>query len=375
MAGQITKRGENTWYVRIFLGRDANGKRKYFNKTVHGTKKDAQKFLTAKLREKDLGVFIEPAAMSVDSFLDKWLKESAKQRLRENTFNSYQDMLRWHVREKIGAKRLCDLQGYDVQKLYNELTASGLSPRTVRYAHAILTSALKQAVKWQMIIRNPCENCDLPKKEKKEMKHLSREETARFLQVAKDDKWFPLFLIAVELGLRPEEYFALQWKDFDFENNVVSIRRAVIEKRGGGFYFSDVKTTSSVRSINISNAIVKALKTHRRSQLEERMKIGADYQNLDLVFASELGTPLMRRNLINRHFKPLLKKAELKNIRLYDLRHTTASLLLAANEHPKVVQERLGHSSVMITLDTYSHVSPTMQKAATEKLEKMLYGK
>lgn len=121
--------------------------------------------------------------------------------------------------------------------------------------------------------------------------------------------------------------------------------------------------------------IVNALKMQRRNQLEERMKIGAAYQNLDLVFASELGTPVMRRNLINRHFKPLLKKAELKDIRLYDLRHTTASLLLAANEHPKVVQERLGHSSVMITLDTYSHVSPTMQKAANEKLEKMHYGK
>ena len=136
-----------------------------------------------------------------------------------------------------------------------------------------------------------------------------------------------------------------------------------------------MKTASSVGSINFSSAIVKALKIHRREQLEERMKLGAAYQNLDLVFASELGTPLMPRNLINRHFKPLLKKAELKDIRLYNLRHTTASLLLAANEHPKVVQERLGHSNVTITLDTYSHVSPTVQKAATEKLEKMLYGK
>jgi len=142
MIGQINKRGES-WTVRIFLGRDADGKRKYFNKTIHGTKKDAQKYLTAKLREKDLGIFVEPAAMSVSEFLDKWLKESAKQRLRENTFNSYQDLLRWHVREKIGMKRLCDLQSYDIQKLYNEMTESGLSPRTVRYVHAVLTSALK----------------------------------------------------------------------------------------------------------------------------------------------------------------------------------------------------------------------------------------
>jgi integrase len=284
-------------------------------------------------------------------------------------------MLRWHVREKIGSKRLCDLQSYDVQKLYNELTESGLSPRTVRYVHAVLTSALKQAVKWQMIMRNPCEDCDLPKKEKKEMKHFSREETAKFLQAAKNDKWFPLFLIAVELGLRPEEYFALQWKDFDFENNVVSIRRAVIERRGGGFYFSDVKTASSVRSINVSNAIINALKTHRRNQLEERMKLGADYQSFDLVFASEIGTPLQRKNFTDRHFKPLLKKANLPIIRLYDLRHTTATLLLSAGENPKVVSERLGRASIVLTLDTYSHVLPTMQQNATEKLERMMFGK
>ena len=110
------------------------------------------------------------------------------------------------------------------------------------------------------------------------MKHFSREETAKFLQAAKNDKWFALFLIAVELGLRPEEYFALQWKDFDFENDVIRIRRAVIERRGS-FYFFDAKTASSVRSIDISNLIIKALKTRRRSQLEERMKIGAAYQN------------------------------------------------------------------------------------------------
>lgn len=135
-----------------------------------------------------------------------------------------------------------------------------------------------------MINRNTCQNRILPKKVKKEMKNLSCEEMAKFLDMAKTDKRFALFLIAVELGLCPEEYFALQWKDFDFENNAVSIRRAVIEKRSGGFYFSDLKTALSLRSIHISNAIVTSLKTHRRNQLEERLRLGASYQNLNLFF-------------------------------------------------------------------------------------------
>jgi integrase len=121
--------------------------------------------------------------------------------------------------------------------------------------------------------------------------------------------------------------------------------------------------------------VLNALKIHRRNQLEERMKLGTDYQNLDLVIASEIGTPIQPKNLIDRHFKPLLKKAKLPDMRLYDLRHTTASLLLSAGENPKVVSERLGHASIVLTLDTYSHVLPTMQESATNKLEKMMFGR
>jgi integrase len=166
----------------------------------------------------------------------------------------------------------------------------------------------------------------------------------------------------------------LQWKDVDFENKVLSVMRVAIKRKGGGFYFAEPKTSRSRRSIPISNSVVDALKKHRRKQLEERLKLGEVYQNFDLVFASELGTPLDRKNFNDRHFQPLLKKAELQPIRLYDLRHTTATLLLSAGENPKVVSERLGHASIVLTLDTYSHVLPTMQQGATDKLEKMMFG-
>lgn len=376
MAGQITKRNENTWLVRIFLGRDANGKRRIFNKTIHGSKKDAQKYLNAKLREKDLGVFVEPASMPLNDFLDRWLEEIAKHKLRQRTFETYKSLLNNHVRENLGNKRLCDIQDYEVQKIYNSLKDKDFSPKTIRHIHNVLSSALKQAVRWKMLIQNPCELCQLPRMERTEMKYFTPEETAIFLETAKDDRYYSAFLLAIETGMRPEEYLGLQWKDIDFEKKTVSIRRALVAQKGGGFIFTEPKTKKSRRSIPLSDSVINALKIYRRNQLEARLKMGAKYQNQDLVFSSEIGTPLLHQNFTRRHFKPIRDKAELPKIRLYDLRHTTATLLLSAGENPKVVQERLGHASIVLTLDTYSHVLPTMQKDATNKIEKiMMFGK
>jgi integrase len=239
MTGQIVKRGENTWYIRTFLGRDANGKRKYFNKTIHGTKKDAQKFLTAKTREKDLGIFVEPASMPLNEYLDRWLDEIAKPRIRARTFSSYESILQNYVRGRLGLKRLSDIQAYEVQKLYNDMTKHGLSSRTIRYTHVVLSSAMKQAIKWKMLNQNPCELCELPRLDKTEMKYLSPDETAKFLEAARDTKHFIVFLLALETGMRPEEYLSLQWKDIDFEQKALSVRRAVVWKRkGSGFTFT-----------------------------------------------------------------------------------------------------------------------------------------
>jgi len=375
MTGQLIKRTENTWLVRIFLGRDAGGKRKYFNKTIHGTKKDAQKYLTAKTREKDLGVFVEPASIHFGKFLDRWLEEIAKNKLRARTFDNYESLLNCHVRKILGAKRLSDIQAYEVQKLYNDMKKANYSPKTIRHVHNVLSPAFKQAIKWKMLIQNPCDLCELPQMEKPEMMYFTPQETAKFLDAAKGDKYFSVFLVAIETGMRPEEYLGLQWKDVDFDNDSLSVRRALVVKKGGGFIFTEPKTKKSRRSIPISNTVKKALKAHRRKQLEEKIKLGAAYENLDLVFASEIGTPLLHGNLLRRHFKPIRDKAKLPKIRMYDLRHTTATLLLSAGENPKVVSERLGHASIVLTLDTYSHVLPTMQKTATAKMEKLMRGK
>jgi integrase len=373
VAGQIIRRGEDTWTVRIFLGREADGKRKYFNKTIRGPKKDAQKWLTSKLREKDLGQFVEPASMSLNTYLDQWLEEVARFKVRLATFDGYEAKLKVHVRSGLGSKRLCDLQAYDIQKVYNGMMRAGLSAKTVRHVHNVLSPALKQAVKWKLIQQNPCELCELPRIIKKEMQCFTPEETAIFLEHARTDTYYAAFVLALETGMRPEEYLGLQWRDIDFEQSRLSVRRALVLQKGGGFVFTEPKTPQSRRSIPLSASAVGVLKVHRRVQLESRMKINGAYEDHNLVFPSEIGTPTLYGNLDRRHFKKIIKTAGLRKIRLYDLRHTMATLLLSKGVNPKIVSERLGHSSIGLTLDTYSHVLPTMQWEATNHMESLMF--
>jgi integrase len=373
VAGQIIKRDEKTWTVRIFLGRQSDGKRKYFNKTVRGSKKDAQMWLTAKLREKDLGMFVEPASISLNAYLDQWLEEIARAKVREATFDGYVAKLKVHVRPTIGLKRLSDLQAHDIQKLYNDMTRRGLSAKTVRHVHNVLSPSLKQAVKWRLLSQNPCDLCELPRIAKREMQCFTPEETAVFLQYAKSDRYYAAFVLAIETGMRPEEYLGLKWSDIDFGSCRLSVRRALVVRKGGGFAFTEPKTPQSRRSIPLSQSAIAVLKSHRKEQLEARMLNRDVYEENDLVFPSELGTPTLYGNLDRRHFKKIIQAAGLKKIRLYDLRHTMATLLLSKGLNPKIVSERLGHSSIALTLDTYSHVLPTMQRDATEHMEKMMF--
>ena len=265
-----------------------------------------------------------------------------------------------------------------MQTFYSSLSEKGLSPRTIRFTHSVLASAFKQAVRWRMLAHNPCDSVELPRKAGKEMQSLTPAEATCFLKEAASDRWFALFVLALATGLRPSEYFGLKWSDVDLEHGLVTVQRSLIWRsyKSGDWYFGETKTPRSRRRIPLPASVVRALSEHRRRQAEERLKAGPAYQNLDLVFATGEGQPLIRLNVIQKHFKPILKRAKLpETLRLYDLRHTCATLLLAANENPKVVSERLGHSYITLTMDIYSHVLPDMQQEASEKLEKMLFRK
>ena len=208
MAGQIIKRGESKWLVRIFTGRDAKGKRAYLNKTIHGTKKDAQKWLTSTLRDIDLGVFIEPTSLSLGDYLDKWLESAARPRVSERTADGYADLLKRYIRESLGDKRLDKLQALDIQKVYGEMQERGLSARIVRHTHSALHNALKQAVKWGLLFRNPTDLVELPKVPHKERRVLSPDEAVSFLNAADEMPSGLVFEFALVTGMRPEEYLA-----------------------------------------------------------------------------------------------------------------------------------------------------------------------
>lgn len=370
--GQIIKRGVDTWVLRIYLGEDANGKRRYINKTVRGTKRDAQKWLNSALRDQDLGVFVEPAAITLNEYLDKWLEVAARPRVSRRTADGYAGLLERYIRPAIGRKRLDSLQPLDIQKVYGEMQARDLSARVVRHAHSALHNALKQAVKWGMIIRNPSDLAELPKVPHKERRVLSPDEAARFLKAADIMPHGLIFEFALLSGMRPEEYLALQWADVDMSRSTVQVRRALVRHKKS-WSFEEPKTARSRRTVFLPAPLLSKLAAHKRRQGEARLKLGAAWHTHDLIFCSEQGTPLSIPNITNRYFRPILEKAELPRIRLYDLRHTCATLLLIAEENPKVVSERLGHSTIVLTLDTYSHVLPTMQQNATARLEKMLY--
>lgn len=373
----LEKKGKDKWLVRVYCGRDENGKVKHFNEMFYGSKKQARAFEAVKKAELRSGVVLEHSNATVNEYLDKWLKISAKPRLKERTFEDYTDYLHRYVRPKIGKIKLSKLKPLDIQAIYTEMLGKGLSPRTVRYAHAILSSSLKQAVKWQIITSNPATMVDLPRNHRKELKVLSPAEAKLFLETAREDKWSVIFSLALTTGMRPEEYLGLKWKNIDLDKATATIERVLVwRRRGGGWSLQEPKTAKSRRTIPLPASVNSELKQHRRKQLEERLKLGSAYQNHDFVFATEIGTPILSSNLMRRHFKPILKRAGLsEKIRLYDLRHSCATLLLAEGENPKVVAERLGHATVVLTLDTYSHVLPSMQKSATDKLENLLYRK
>jgi len=373
-SGNIKKKRDGVFLVSIFLGRDANGKRRYVAKQIKGTKKDAQKYLNNALRDLDSGTFVEPTSFTVNSYLDRWLEAAARPRVSRRTADGYAALLKRYIREPLGHRRLDKLQPLDIQAVYGAMYERGLSARVVRHTHSVLHNALKQAVKWGLLSRNPSDLAELPKVPHKERRFLSPDEATNFLEVAETMPHGLIFEFALLTGMRPEEYLALQWSDVDFERGTAQVRRALVRHKKS-WSFEEPKTARSRRTIFLSAPLLQKLAAHKRKQAEGRLKLGTAWQAFDLVFCSEEGTPLSIPNITYRYFRPILTGAKLPRIRLYDLRHTCATLLLIAEENPKVVSERLGHSTIVLTLDTYSHVLPTMQQGATARLEKLLYHK
>jgi integrase len=240
-----------------------------------------------------------------------------------------------------------------------------VSPRVRQLTHAVLRRSLKQALKWGMIQRNPCDAVDAPRVPKREIAALDSDQVSKFLKAAKSDRLCALYVLAVATGLRQGELFALRWSDVDLKRKVVSVRYTLVETPSERF-LAEPKSTKSRRQVDLPQFAVDSLLDHRKRMLAE------GFAAVEWVFCDTHGGQLRRSNVIRNSFKPILKKAKLSGMRFHDLRHTSATLLLSQGVHPKIVQERLGHSQISLTLDTYSHVLPTMQLEAASKLDQLL---
>jgi integrase len=251
--------------------------------------------------------------------------------------------------------------------LYSELLNRKLSPRTICYTHAVLFSALRQAVRSKLLLTNLAEDVHLPRQSRRRFTVFDVGQAKQFIAAISGHRYETLFAIALTTGMRPSEYLALTWTDFDLERGAVSVSKT-LEWRTEGWCFEDTKRERSRRMIKLQNWVLALVRKLREGSKPAECKPG------DLIFTSNLGGPIHESKFVGRHFKPLLRSAGLPNIRLYDLRHTAATLALSAGVSPKIVSEQLGHASVAFTLEVYSHVLPHMQDTAAMKVEALLTG-
>jgi integrase len=372
MAGQIIKRGKRTWLIRIYLGCDTRtGKRRYLNKTIHGTRKDAEKWCNDALNRRDMGGLVAQSSMLCEEFFRKWLE--TKHDVRPKSLETYTYLTEHYIIPGLGGLRVSAVTAPDLQQLYGRLLTQGLGSKSVGYVHTLVKTAFKQGLRWGMIRTNPAEFVDAPRQERREMQALSAAEARRLLEVS-DERERVIFATAIATGARPSEYLGLKWSDIDWQAGTLVIQRTLIwPASGGAWYFGEPKTARSRRTISLPPPVLELLREHKRRQAEERLAAGAEWETHGLVFARADGSPLPQWT-VRESFKAALERAGLPGtLRVYSMRHGCATILMSEGVNPKIVSERMGHASVALTLGIYSHVLPGMQAEATRRLEEAVF--
>lgn len=393
MTGSITKRpgAKGVYVLRLDLGRDEKGKRVRHVETFHGTRKQANTRLRVLLQAHDTGRWTEPSCQSLREYLTQWLEVAAKPTVSAKTLEGYQKLLSIYVHPKLGNLALNKLTPLAIQGLYRELADGGqnaagrkgtwspLASTSIRKVHVVLHRALKQAVRWRLLAYPPTADVEPPRLSREsKIRALSKAELDRFLAAAKEDRWATLWLLFVHSGCRPEELLGLLWDRVLWDHSAIQVDQVLVRPRvvgkGAKWSLEPPKTKRSKRLVTLPLPVMRALEKHRLKQNEEKAFFGAEYHDQGFVFAGQAGQPLQHNLIVLRHFKPCLEAAGLpKATRLYDLRHSHASVLLAHGEDAKTVSERLGHSSVAFTLDVYCHLVEDQQKGAARRLESLFF--
>ena len=386
--GNIEKRGEDQYRIRIFIGRDATEKPLYHRETICGTWTQANQRLTNILKELDDGAYIEPSKVTVGQYLDRWMRDYVAAK-RPKTKDTYENMLKY-ITPTLGHLQLQKLRPYNIQALYRELLEDGriirkqgkadnatvlpptLSPTTVNKIHRTLHAALEMAVQWDLIIRNPADRVKAPQPQKRRMQVWTNEELTRFLGYMSGHRLYALYALVTATGLRRGEVAGLRWADVDTEKCTISIQQTVIVVKGKQEIQPMPKTDASEATMQISPVMVDILHRHKLAQQQERWGWQDQYEDNGLVFCQDNGKPLRVDNLGKRDFPNLCKKAQVPVIRFHDLRHTYATYLFGQGYSAPDVQRRLRHSRASTTVDMYGHSLPETQRQAAISTDAIL---
>jgi integrase len=362
--GSVTHLADGRWQARITL---ENGTRKaYYGKT----RAEAAAKLHTALRDQDRGLPIVGEKQTLQEYLTQWL-EVAKQRLRPRSYTRYEEAIRLHIIPTLGRTPLAKLNAQQLQRLYSAKLAEGQAPASVARLHAVLRRALNEAMRLDLIARNPASLVTAPRQPRTEQHALAPEQVRILLAALERHPLQAFFTLLIMTGMRRGEALALHWADVQVDAGFADVKYTLEHSKGGQYTFAPPKTERSRRRVPLNALAVAALRRHHAQQLEQRLAAGAAWQEEDLVFTDATGHALRGNHILQRQFAPLLKQAGLPNIRLHDLRHTAASLLAQQGVHVTAVSRLLGHSSTSMTLDIYSHVFPDAERDATATLDRL----
>jgi integrase len=359
--GSIYRRNDGRWTAAITLD---NHKRK----TFYGkTRKEVQDKLNAALHEQKQGALATGPNQTLKNHLERWVEQICKLTMRPNTYKAYRSAVNCHLIPSLGHIKLQRLTVEHVQAFFAE-KQERLKPRTLRVIQSALNGALDTAVKWGLVARNVARLVDLPSAERYEGQVLTEDQARRLLEVARGSRLDALLLVALTTGMRRGELTALRWSDLDFEMGLLQVRRNLARMPGVGYVEREPKTKSGRRKIMLSGIVLEALREHEKLQQQARLKMGEKWREHGLIFSNMHGG-FFNPDSVWLFFKKLLKEADLPDVRFHDLRHSVATILLAAKIDLKVVSELLGHSSIAITADIYGHVLPERQREIINKMD------
>ncbi|HEV8280690.1 MAG TPA: tyrosine-type recombinase/integrase [Candidatus Limnocylindrales bacterium] len=368
--GTIRERRDGRWEARVLVTRPDG--RRTRRSLLGRSRADVRDKLQAALRAESSGLPATGERLTVGAFLDLWLRDAVRPKVRPKTCTSYASIVRVHLTPGLGRLSLPRLTPQQVQAFLNAKASTGLSPRTVAYIRAVLRQALGQAERWSLVGRNAARLAEPPRVPRREVQPLSPDEARAFIEAIRGDRLEALYLVAIGVGPRQGEILGLAWTDVDFVASTLTIRNA-LQRVNGKLELVEPKSATSHRIVALPAFVADGLRTHRTRQRQDRLLAGSRWKDdpRGLVFTTTVGTP-MDGIAVTRRFQTVLATAGLRRQRFHDLRHACASLLLAQGVAPRVVMETLGHSQISLTLNTYSHVIPALGRAAADQMDALL---